>query len=268
MDSTFRITWYSHIFVKVHHGVVPVEEDGSAHFKVPADRNIFFQALDENFMEIQRMRTFVNFQSGETRSCIGCHEGRPKAPLRKPIKALSHPALALQPQPGEIVPRPYSLSDGRSAGLDKHCVKCHGGDDPDGGIHLGGEMTTFFNRSYEELMSKKFVAYIQEFRGPQPRAQKTNVVPLPPKALGSHASRVMQLLREGHYDVSLSAEEFVRVATWLDSNGQYYGSYFGPRNLKYRTRPDFRPLPTFESASGLIPDVCKPFARYPDSSRR
>jgi len=51
---------YAHIFVKVHHGVVPVYEDGSAHFTVPADRNTFFQALDESYMEVQRMRSFVN----------------------------------------------------------------------------------------------------------------------------------------------------------------------------------------------------------------
>ena len=56
------ISLYAHIYVKVNHGVVPVHEDGSAHFIVPARRNIFLQALDENFMEIQRMRTFVNLQ--------------------------------------------------------------------------------------------------------------------------------------------------------------------------------------------------------------
>ncbi len=257
------ITWYSHIFVKVHHGVVPVEEDGSAHFRVPADRNIFFQALDEDFMEIQRMRTFVNFQAGETRSCIGCHEGRRKAPLPKPIAALAYPALALRPQPGETIPRPIHYPSDVQPVWDRHCVNCHGGASPDGGLDLSGELTEYFNRSYEELMSKGYVTFIQEFRGPDPRAQKTNVVPLPPKALGSHASRLMRVLREGHYDARLSTEEFVRVATWLDSNGQYYGSYFGPRNLKYQDRGDFRPLPTFESASGQIPDICEPFARYP-----
>lgn len=255
------ITWYSHIFVKVHHGVVPVEDDGSAHFRVPADRNIFFQALDEDFMEIQRMRTFVDFQAGETRSCIGCHEGRAQAPPQKPIAALSHAARDLQPQPGETVPRPIHYPSDVQPVWDRHCTGCHGSESPDGGLNLTGDMTTFFNRSYEELMSKGYVAYIQEFRGPQPRAQKTNVVPLPPKALGSHASRVMQVLREGHYGVELDAAELARVATWLDSNGQYYGSYFGPRNQKYRNRADFRPTPTIQSACGNIPDLCQPFAR-------
>ena len=74
------ISLYTHLSVKVLHGVVPVEKDGSAYFAVPADRNIFFQALDADFMEIQRMRSFVNFQPGERRTCIGCHEHRNRAP--------------------------------------------------------------------------------------------------------------------------------------------------------------------------------------------
>jgi len=60
--------------VKVMRGVVPVYEDGSAHFYVPADKNTYFQALDENYMEIQRERTYVNYRPGERRSCVGCHE--------------------------------------------------------------------------------------------------------------------------------------------------------------------------------------------------
>ena len=68
------VTWNAHIWIAVLHGIVPVEADGSARFQVPAGRNLFFQALDADFMEVQRMRTFVNFQPGETRSCVGCHE--------------------------------------------------------------------------------------------------------------------------------------------------------------------------------------------------
>ena len=55
-------------------GTVPVQDDGSAYFKVPVDTAVYFQALDENFMELQRERTFVNYLPGETRTCIGCHE--------------------------------------------------------------------------------------------------------------------------------------------------------------------------------------------------
>ena len=69
--------------------------------------------------------------------------------------------------------------------LDRHCVRCHNREKPDGDIDLSGELTTFFSRSYETIMSKNLVAHIQEFKGPQVRAQKQNVVPLGPYALGS-----------------------------------------------------------------------------------
>jgi len=70
-----------------------------------------------------------------------------------------------------------------------------------------------------------------------------NVAPVPPYTLGSHASRLVSLVRQGHERVSLSREEFIRLVTWIDSNAQYYGSYFGRRNLKYKGLPDFRPDP-------------------------
>jgi hypothetical protein len=61
-------------------GTVPVERDGSAYFRVPANTALYFQALDENFMEVRRMRSFVSFRPGETRGCVGCHETRATAP--------------------------------------------------------------------------------------------------------------------------------------------------------------------------------------------
>ena len=41
------ITKDTHLGLKVQHGVVPVEDDGSARFLVPADANIFLQVLDD-----------------------------------------------------------------------------------------------------------------------------------------------------------------------------------------------------------------------------
>ena len=49
------------------YGYVKVHEDGSARFTVPADENLFFQAVDENFMSLQQMPTFINLRPGETR---------------------------------------------------------------------------------------------------------------------------------------------------------------------------------------------------------
>ncbi len=249
------ISMNAHIFVKIHHGVVPVEEDGSAHFVVPARKNLFFQALDENYMEVQRMRSFVNLEPGESRSCIGCHEPKSLAPPAVRPRALSRSPDRLTPQPGESVPRPIHYVTDVQPILDRHCTSCHNREKPEGDLDLSGELTAFFNRSYETIMSKDLVAHIQEFYGPDPRAQKTNVLPLPPRALGSHASRLVGLIRGGHYDCRLTPEEQIRLNTWADANVPYYGSYFGRRNLAYRDHPDFRPLPTLSSASGIPPEV-------------
>jgi hypothetical protein len=244
------ISLCSHIHVKIQHGVVPVREDGSAHFIVPADKNLFFQALDENYMEVQRMRTFVNLRPGESRSCVGCHEYRPRAPAARLPLALRDAPQRLGPQPGEKVPRPIHYATDVQPILDQHCVRCHSPQRTDGGLDLTGDLTTFFNRSYENLMQKRLLAYIQEFHGPQPDAQVTNAAPVPPRTVGSAASRLIRVLQQGHYDAALSQAEFVRLATWVDANGPYYGSYFGRRNVKYRDDPDFRPVPTLASASG------------------
>ncbi|OGV70383.1 MAG: hypothetical protein A2283_14080 [Lentisphaerae bacterium RIFOXYA12_FULL_48_11] len=249
------VSMYAHIFVKVHHGVVPVHDDGSAHFTVPANANIFFQVLDENFMEIQRMRSFVNYTAGETRSCIGCHEGRSLAPpaSNSPL-ALRFPVLRPGPQPGEAVPRPIHYVTDVQPVLDRHCVGCHSGPKAKAGMDYSAELTTFFNKSYETIMRNKLVGYVTEFYGPKgSQEQFTNVVPLPARALGSHASTLIKVICDGHKGVKLSKEELVRLVTWADANAPYYGSYFGRRNLRYKDLPDFRPVPTLDSARGIPP---------------
>jgi hypothetical protein len=55
---------------------------------------------------------------------------------------------------------------------------------------------------------------------------------MPPYSLGSHASRLIAMLCEGHEDVKLSQEEMIRLITWVDSNAQYYGSYLGELDLE------------------------------------
>jgi len=256
----------SHIHVKILHGVVPVREDGSACFLAPAEKNLFFQALDADFLEVQRMRSFVNLRPGEVRSCAGCHEYRPKAPGGRAPLALHDPPQRPSPQPGESVPRPIHYPTDVQPILDRHCMACHSGRRLDGGLDLSGTMTEYFSQSYESLMSRALVAYIQEFYGPQPDAQVTNVEPVPPRTLGSHASRLMAILRGGHYDVKMSREEFVRLATWIDANGPYYGTYFGRRNWVYKDHPDFRPAPTLRSAAGIAPGEGPGAAPPPDSS--
>ena len=57
-------------------GTVPVEADGSAYFRVPARKPLYFQAVDGEGRAVQSMRSVVYLQPGERRSCVGCHERR------------------------------------------------------------------------------------------------------------------------------------------------------------------------------------------------
>ena len=251
------ISLYTHLSVKVLHGIVPVHQDGSAYFTVPAHRDIFLQALDGDFLEIQRMRTFVNFKPGESRSCIGCHEHRNLAPANHRPMALDFPPAALEPQPGETVPRPIHYATDVQPIFDRYCVSCHSAKKPEGHLDLSGELTDLFCRSYENIIRKDLVGYIQEFIGPKPEGVDGMgyAAATPPYTYGSHRSKLISVLRSGHHDVRLPREDFIRLATWVDANAPYYGSYFGRRNLVYRDRPDFRPVPTLESAWGVLPTV-------------
>ena len=62
-------------------GTVPVEEDGSAIFKIPANTPISIQPLDKDGVAIQWMRSWLTGQPGEVVSCIGCHEDQNQIPI-------------------------------------------------------------------------------------------------------------------------------------------------------------------------------------------
>lgn len=240
----------AHIWVAVLRGIVPVRDDGSACFEVPANRNLYFQALDADYMEVQRMRTFVNFAPGERRSCIGCHEHRTEAPAARTMPARAN-AEKLAAQPGEVAPRPlYYPSDVQPA-FDRLCVRCHAGQAKQAAPDLRPEMTTLFNRSYESLLQAGLVNTIREWNGGNYAMQHAEAVP--PYTYGSHRSRLVEVLKAGHYDCTLTREEWVKLVTWIDCGAPYYGSYFGRRHLKYQGQPDFRPIPTIDSACGTPP---------------
>ena len=264
--------------LKVQHGIVPVEKDGSAHFLVPADRNLYFQVLDENFLELQRERTYVNYRPGETRSCVGCHETGSSTPDPSgptPLALLRAPSSP-GPQPGEASgARALHYPTDVQPVWDKHCVRCHNEKEPKGGLDLSGTSTELFCRSYENLMPERRREPRRDpgLLGPiigENHPKTGNVDYLPARTLGSHASVLVAMLEPGlvrlkdsaaaerarklaasHKDVRLPPEDRIRVTTWIESNGQYYGSYWGRRSLRYRDQSDFRPVPGFESATRM-----------------
>ena len=66
-----------------------------------------------------------------------------------------------------------------------------------------------------------------------------------------------------HQELKIPREDFIRLVTWVDSGGVYYGSYWGRRHKRYRDHPFFRPVPTFEEA---ISTRCPSFSTSEASS--
>ncbi len=131
-------------------GTVPVEEDGSAYFRVPSGVPYFFQALDENGVTVQTMRTLVDLLPGETATCVGCHESREQSPA-------SHTTfpLALKRPPSKILPDPpgtwpFQYTELVQPVLDKHCVSCHS---PESREHHAAKLDLTPHRSYHSLLS-------------------------------------------------------------------------------------------------------------------
>lgn len=270
--------WKAALWPRVQWGVVPVEADGSAHFVVPAQRAIFLQALDEDYREIQRERTYVNYLPGEVRSCTGCH-GQAE---RTGVPTLSPTPLALLRPPSTPQPQPCDEVENGGSGLagqlihyptdiqpifDAKCVSCHGPQDPAGGLRLTGETTLFYNTSYEELARKELAGpLISEFTSFSKGDQGNfNGAYLPPRSLGCAASTLISMLtRRDHpknakedHTQRLTRMELMALSRWVDSNYQFYGTYFGRHHPQWmNTDPkvpeydpaDFRRKATFEEA--------------------
>ncbi len=215
-------------------GTVPVEEDGSVYFSVPADVFLYFQLLDEKGMMVQSMRSGTIVRPGERAGCVGCHESRHASisPGVQPL-AIKRAPQKLQPWYGPTRLFGY-LSEVQPA-LDKHCVSCHDyGQEAGEKLNLAGDLGLMFNTSYYQLRTRGFV----NVPGAGPSRK------LPPMSWGSNASKLGKVLVEGHGDaeidrqVKLDKESFDRIVTWIDLNAPYYPDYASAyRNNRYGRSP-------------------------------
>lgn len=249
------INWHSFENKRIL-GTVPVAEDGSACFEVPSDKFVYFQLLDQNKMMVQSMRSGTIVQSGETTGCMGCHENRRTAPQPTGEKiplALKRPPSQLNGWLGK--PRLFSYIHEVQPVFNKHCVSCHDyGKDAGKTLVLAGDRTITFNASYNELWRKKYVGAIGA--GPSETQHAYS--------WGSHASRLIKVLRDGHNDVELTEEEFERIVTWIDINATYYPRYdcAYPANLTGRCPLDDRQIKRLTELTGV------PFAKLAVHNRK
>ena len=221
------------------YGVVKVHEDGSAYFKVPAEENLFFQTLDENYMSLQHMASFINMMPGEQRACIGCHEHRRTAPNmeHKRSLAMDNPPQDIMPQPGDTGPRAVHFAVDVQPTLDRHCVGCHSGDNAKGNLDLAGIPTHRYSQSYENLMNSDLISYRECAYG------SAHFRAVPPLTHGSHLSKIVSQVQKAPCKSNLTREEFIRLVTWIDANIPFYGTYRGKNSLQDKDHPDFRSPP-------------------------
>lgn len=202
-------------------GTVPVESDGSAHFEVPAQRSLYVALLDEQDRSIKQMRSFLTVQAGETVSCVGCHDSRVQAPAPdRNLQALHRPASPIQPIAG--VPDVLDFPRDVQPILDRHCVRCHQPDRPDGGVVLTGDHGPVYSLSYYSL----FLHWqVKDTRGAPAHMTGRQPGNDPPYQTYSSASPLMKKIDGSHYDVKLSEREARTVRLWIDVTAQYAGTY-------------------------------------------
>jgi hypothetical protein len=205
------------LYVRRLIGTVPVESDGSAHFRAPAIRDISVDALDAEGKVIQRMGTTIQVMPNEIRSCVGCHEDPGTSPKQsgRPLAEKRAPSIPQRPDWGTDgivdfvrVVQPV---------LDKHCAKCHSGATPDGGIDLSGDKTRYFNMAYNNLVDRDLVHHIA--------VQNSDYEPPVPKTIGAYASPLCRYIESKHHGPKLPLPDRKRIYTWIDSNVPYYGVY-------------------------------------------
>jgi len=141
-------------------------------------------------------------------------------------------------------------------------------------------LTKLFSASYENLIAERRGGR-QDRRTPglvptigENHPKTGNTVYLPARSLGSHNSLLIAMLLpdkvklpgedpkraerlkklvESHKKVKMRPEEILKISNWVDTNAQYYGSYYGRRNLQYKDHKNFRSFPSISSARGVPP---------------
>jgi len=239
--------------VKVVLGDATVHADGSACFKVPARRPVYFQALDEQNRVVQTMRSWSTLQPGERFSCVGCHE--PKHETPGPAGA----TLAMQSKPQGLEPfygpaRGFSFAREIQPILDRNCISCH--DDRDQRIKWDGPIvesqakpatghafSLLATPNHDPLAMRYWSdSYLALTRAGHPERWKNSIqgqpnrlvswitaqsAPpmLPPATAGSIRSGLYDMLAQGHAGLELTREELDRIACWIDLGVPYCGDY-------------------------------------------
>jgi len=200
-------------------GTVPVEADGSARFRAPARKPLYFQAVDADGRAVQSMRSIVYLQPGERRGCVGCHEPPGTGASYRQALAFARPPSTLEPGPDGSLPFGYPRLI--QPLLDRHCVRCHNGSQgPDHSDLVltgdpNGNGTLAWNQSYANL---------EPYLGlHMPTVSR-------PGQIGADRSKLAAILEGDSHAryLTLPDADLRTIRLWLDANAPFYGTYEPP----------------------------------------
>jgi hypothetical protein len=192
-------------------GTVPVEKDGSAHFRVPSGVPFFLQALDGRGRAVQTMRSVTYVQPGEEQTCVGCHEPRNTAPPNLATIAARRDPSPITPGPEGAWPIDYDVLV--EPIVQARCAGCHkpGAE--------GHEFDLTPEKSYDALVNFGEPSLKNHVTTRHRQGRST------PGGCASGTSPLVRLLEGGHYDVELSRDEWQRLFTWMDTYAQRRGAF-------------------------------------------
>jgi formylglycine-generating enzyme required for sulfatase activity len=212
-------------------GTVPVESDGSACFRIPANTPISMQPLDEDGKALQLMRSWLVGMPGEVVSCVGCHEHPSSAPLNPDTLAARRTPAEITPWHGP--PRNFSFKREVQPVLDRYCVGCHdGGTGPRSAApNFRGDVLTSDYKSFIPGNGNGFggryfsVGYFELSRFVRRPGIESDMHLLRPGEYHADTTELVRRLARGHYQVQLDRESWDRLITWIDLNAPCHGTW-------------------------------------------
>jgi len=213
-------------------GTVPVEADGSALFRVPANTPISVQPLDTQGKALQLMRSWLTAMPGETLSCVGCHEKQNDAPPSQRTLAAAKAPAEITPWRGRV--RGFSFKREVQPVLDRYCVGCHNGKARPGGEAIADLRGDTILKGWKSVLpgntgsgvgGKFSMSYAALHRYVRRPGIESGMHMLRPMDFHADSAELVQMLAKGHHNVRLDAEAWDRIVTWIDLNAPYHGEW-------------------------------------------
>jgi mono/diheme cytochrome c family protein len=197
-------------------GTVPVAEDGSANFLAPSNVTLFFQALDDDGVVVQTMRSGASLQPGQVWTCSGCHEPKDEASYT-PTQQM---AAAMKEEPAKITPEgegswPFRFDRLVAPVLKSACAACH----------TGAEKEPFaFKADPREAWKQLVNAGQPSVAALVKKGYNDATESVPGQGIAANAKltkHIHRLWERGRIETA----DYRRLVLWMDVYGQYQGQF-------------------------------------------